>query len=89
MLNWYDRGSLCRNPWLIVSGKTTRNLALRLVGLHGVELSVGFRSLDPLHRGQFEHPRNGPYRPVFSRISAPHFGHFIVVVSSDNQSPDW
>jgi hypothetical protein len=88
MLNWFDRVSRCRNAWLIVSGKMTLNLALRLVGLVGVELSDGFRSLDPLHRGQFEHPRNGPYRPTFSRIWAPHFGHFIVVASLDCQPPD-
>ena len=35
---------------------------------------------------QFGHPRNRPYRPLFSRISAPHFGHFIVVASLDCQS---
>lgn len=71
---------------MIVSGKMTRNLALRLVRFVGVELSLGTKSLDPLHRGQFEHPRNRPYRPTFSVISAPHFGHFIVVVSLNCKS---
>ncbi len=87
MLNWYDRCCLCRNVCLIVSGNMTRSPALRLVGFVGVELSVGFTSLAPLHLGQFGHPKNRPYRPLFSRISAPHFGHFIVVVSLDCQSP--
>ena len=65
----------------MISGKMTGNLVFRLVGFDGVELSVGFKSLVPLHRGQFEHPRKRPYRPFFSRISAAHFGHFIVVAS--------
>src|SRR5208337_1899409 len=86
MLNWYDRGCLCRKAWLIVSGNMTRSPALRRFGFVGVELSVGSKSLAPLHRGQFGHPRNRPYRPLFSRISAPHFGHFIVVASLDCQS---
>src|SRR5208282_6511628 len=51
MLNWYDRGCLCRKTWLIVSGNMTRSPALRLVGFKGVELSFVSKSLAPLHRG--------------------------------------
>jgi hypothetical protein len=71
---------------MIVSGNMTRNLPLRIVGFVVGELSIESMFLVPLHRGQFEHPRNCPYRPLFSRIPAPHFGHFNVVTSLDVSS---